>query len=176
MDGNLAMNSHVENMTEAEDAAAYEAHFIKKGNKLIAEFMNGKVTEFETCSPYPNRIPFGTGYDFDTLKISGYEYPTIWGWLMPVVEKIIDIRYDGDETAYLRTFGMRNHDGNYMVRFNWCSLHEADTLLWATYLAVVDFIEMQTAKKIEKKVCVNKIDGSCPLHNIHCQWPKCEEQ
>ncbi len=25
-----------------------------------------------------------------------------------------------------------------------------------------------------KKECVNKIDGSCPLHNIHCQYPECE--
>lgn len=155
------MNSHVENMTEAEDAAAYEAHFILKSNKLIADFMNWQHHK---------------DADIDKHEMDNLKYHSSWGELMAVVEKIVAIRYEGDETAHLRTFGMRNHDGNYMVRFNWCSLHEADTLLWATYLAVVDFIEMQTAKKIEKKVCVNKIDGSCPFHNIHCQWPKCEEQ
>jgi len=26
----------------------------------------------------------------------------------------------------------------------------------------------------EKKVCENKIDGSCPLHNIQCNYPDCE--
>jgi hypothetical protein len=28
---------------------------------------------------------------------------------------------------------------------------------------------------LPKKVCSNKIDGSCPLHNLHCQYPECEE-
>lgn len=27
----------------------------------------------------------------------------------------------------------------------------------------------------EKKICVQKVDGNCPLHNIHCAYPKCEE-
>jgi hypothetical protein len=27
----------------------------------------------------------------------------------------------------------------------------------------------------EFKVCENKIDGSCPLHNLQCQYPECEE-
>jgi len=26
-----------------------------------------------------------------------------------------------------------------------------------------------------KKVCVNKVDGQCPLHNLHCSYPKCEQ-
>jgi hypothetical protein len=25
------------------------------------------------------------------------------------------------------------------------------------------------------KVCENKIDGSCPLHNLQCNYPECEE-
>ena len=40
MDGNLAMNYHQENISEADDAAAYEEHFVKNGNRLIADFMN----------------------------------------------------------------------------------------------------------------------------------------
>lgn len=137
IDGNLAMNSFYENMSEADNNAAYEAHFIKKGNRLIADFMNWQHHEDAEVDEH----------EMETLK-----YYSQWGQLMPVVEKIVAIRYEGDETAYLRTFGMRNHDGNYMVRFNWCSLHEANTLLWATYSAVVDFIEMQNAKKSEQKV------------------------
>jgi hypothetical protein len=27
----------------------------------------------------------------------------------------------------------------------------------------------------EFKVCVNKIDGVCPLHNLHCNYPECEK-
>lgn len=26
-----------------------------------------------------------------------------------------------------------------------------------------------------KKNCPNKVDGNCPLHNIFCAYPKCEE-
>lgn len=25
------------------------------------------------------------------------------------------------------------------------------------------------------KLCPNKVDGSCPLHNIHCSFPACEK-
>ena len=149
VDGNLAMNFHNENISEEEDALAYEAFFIRKGNLLIANFDGWKIThedEFGRDSIYEVARKDNKILLFEKLK-----YESDWGLLMPVVEKIVAIRYEGDETAYLRTFGMRNHDGNYMVRFNWCSLHEANTLLWATYLAVVDFIEMQNAKNSEQK-------------------------
>lgn len=26
-----------------------------------------------------------------------------------------------------------------------------------------------------KKVCENKVDGVCPLHNLFCKYPDCEE-
>lgn len=154
VDGNLAMNYQFENMSEADDNAAYEAHFIKKGNKAIAVFMDMLKKDGEHLHLWVKKVEDFIGEscptDIDVL-CEKLQYHSSWGRLMPVVEKIVAIRYEGDETAYLRTFGMRNHDGNYMVRFNWCSLHEADTLLWATYSAVVDFIEMQTAKNSEQK-------------------------
>lgn len=25
-----------------------------------------------------------------------------------------------------------------------------------------------------KKNCQNKVDGNCPLHNLHCKYPDCE--
>ncbi len=28
---------------------------------------------------------------------------------------------------------------------------------------------------IVKKVCPQKVNGSCPLHNVHCQFPDCEK-
>lgn len=152
MDGNLAMNSQFENMSQADSDAAYEAHFIEKSNVLIAKFMGAEILD-EPIGHGKRNIHFKEGlFHLQVYNTESLKYHEEWGWLMPVVEKIVSIRYEGDETAYLRTFGMRNHDGNYMVRFNWCSLHEADTLLWATYSAVVDFIEMQNAKNSEQKV------------------------
>lgn len=29
--------------------------------------------------------------------------------------------------------------------------------------------------EIENKVCVNKVNGVCPLHNVHCAYPECEK-
>lgn len=78
-----------------------------------------------------------------------------WNDLMPVVEKISKYHYpeywgargkpedanEWDDTAYLRTFGMRDDEGNYMVRLNANTLMRAKTLVEATWLAVVDFIQ-----------------------------------
>jgi len=25
------------------------------------------------------------------------------------------------------------------------------------------------------KICENKVDGQCPLHNLHCTYPDCEK-
>jgi hypothetical protein len=36
------------------------------------------------------------------------------------------------------------------------------------------FVSVDTAFRT-KKECPQKINGSCPLHNIHCAYPKCEE-
>ena len=31
-----------------------------------------------------------------------------------------------------------------------------------------------TDEFITKKVCENKVDGVCPLHNLFCKYPDCE--
>jgi hypothetical protein len=63
---------------------------IIQGNKLIAEFMGGIIQPNNTVCPYPRGLPSWANilYDFDTMRIGGYEYHTSWDWLMPVVEKI----------------------------------------------------------------------------------------
>lgn len=63
---------------------------ILEGNKLIAEFMEGKVLPHGNCKPYPKGLPDWSKriYDFDTLRIGGYEYHFSFDWLMPVVQKI----------------------------------------------------------------------------------------
>jgi hypothetical protein len=80
------------------------------------------------------------------------KYRESWEWLMPVVEKICHLRIgDGKEFtdyAYPRTFGMLNAEtGQIMVRLNGSVLFEADTLIEATWLAVVDFITWHNKKE-----------------------------
>ncbi len=83
------------------------------------------------------------------------KYHTSWDWLMPVIEKISTLRWpeyygsrgkteddEGfDDCVYPRTFGMRDKNGLYMVRLNASALFSAETLIEATWLAVIDFIE-----------------------------------
>lgn len=67
---------------------------------------------------------------------------------MPVVEKITKHEYDnGEDTAYLRTFGMLSDTKKPMVRFNRCTVYEGTTLIEATYQAVIDFIKWYNTTK-----------------------------
>ena len=101
---------------------------IAKGNSIISEFMGYKM------------IPAWSTYHKH------------WQKLMPVVEKI-SRRKVGDgieyvEYSYPHTFGMLNAEtGQIMVRLNGCQCFQADTLIEATWLAVVDFCKYQNEKK-----------------------------
>ncbi len=139
---------------------------IEEHNKLIAEFMGAQL------EPYPDgHFPGEFGYRFkekmpanaqDTTEgwwwnQKSMRFHLSWDWLMPVVEKIMTHRYpdyygstgrtedDGeyDDCAHFRTFGMRDNEGNYMVRINASPLFKAPTLIEATFKAVVDFITNQ---------------------------------
>ncbi len=68
-------------------------------------------------------------------------YHQSWSALMPVVEKIIKLKYPDGEDIFLRTFGMLDEKGNLMVRFNRSQLFHDKSLIKATWFAVVDFIE-----------------------------------
>ncbi len=78
-------------------------------------------------------------------------YNESWDWLMPVIEGISRMEFtyessDGSHTLkenhYPRTFGMINVEtGKPMFRFNCGGVFEADTLIEAAWLAVVDFIK-----------------------------------
>lgn len=108
-------------------------------NELIAQFMGVTPTE----KTYLN---LGTWYNM--------KFNTSWDWLMPVVEKIAKYYYQGYQTnngykniteydyAYPRTFGMLNGgSGKFMVRINRMTLHEDESLIKATYEAVIEFIK-----------------------------------
>ncbi len=124
---------------------------IGKGNKLICRyvgFKESKTNVFEV----PNCWPDGpkTGYTECTVWNVGFDRD--WNMLMPVVEKISKMPLIGadslQDTCYPRTFGMLNPEtGHPMVRFNACFLHEAPTIIEATWLAVVDFAERETGRQ-----------------------------
>jgi hypothetical protein len=104
---------------------------VAEANKMIDKFM-GNEREFTQEAGWVAHTP----------------YHGSWHWLMPVVEKIsrITIKWensdDRTDTYYPRTFAMINDEtGKIMVRFNGNTLHEADTLIEATYNAVIDFIQ-----------------------------------
>lgn len=116
--------------------------------------VNEEIAKFHGWRHRPTPKGQGKGYwDFQlwgkaAFNSTAFQYHRSWEWLMPVVEKITRHVYDEDvldnvvikETAFLRTFGMVSPEGKQMVRFNRCALFEADTLIEATYQAVVDWI------------------------------------
>jgi hypothetical protein len=110
-----------------------------------------------------NSILLGLFMDDDFFTNLGFTYPkpmfqtgrilpehclfsSSWDWLMPVLEKVLKLEID-KEYITLRTFGALNTEtGQVMVRFNRFPLCQADSLLEATYLAIVgvlEFIEQQ---------------------------------
>lgn len=70
-----------------------------KYNKLIAQYMGGKVLQLESVSmPHgsekevdieswsvPNEIP---QRDYDSSKMGFFRYHNSWDWLIPVIQKI----------------------------------------------------------------------------------------
>lgn len=65
IDGNIAMNSHFENMSEKDMNDMHDHYTTIEGNRLIAEFL---------------------GWHLDPKR--SLKYNSSWNWLMPVVEKI----------------------------------------------------------------------------------------
>lgn len=121
-----------------------------EGNKLIAESEFSNVVRGSSVEERWYRKDTGQQGYYTKLA-----YHSSWGWLMPVVEKICRRKLgDGINTvdyAFPRTFGMLNEqNGKIMVRLNCQGLHEADTLIEATWMAVVDFITDHN-KENEKK-------------------------
>lgn len=76
-------------------------------------------------------------------------------WLMLVVEKIVSTAEDNSTpykvyNYYIRTFGKISESGHKLVRFNTFGLHEAPTLLEATYMACVEAVIALTGNDAEK--------------------------
>lgn len=128
------------------------------GNCIIAKFMGGYMRDkghgnmiwdhSDRLSPLVCKSP---------CKL---EYHKNWSWLMPVLEKISRIEmareYDketGEYTVFRHhpvTFGMLNWMDRPMVRLYGMGLFDAQTLIEATYIAVVDFIKFYNENKNEQ--------------------------
>jgi hypothetical protein len=140
-------NKQTINMTKEE---------IREGNISIASFL-GEVREVwkfnkqstlgwfgETALKYRRelmRMDIG-----EAILIEHLQFHSSFDWLMPVVEKIakLKLKYLNDEeeyNPYPTTFSMPDKEGNLMVRLHAHQLFTAPTLLEATWLAVVDFIQ-----------------------------------
>ncbi|MFN8296787.1 MAG: hypothetical protein U0T69_11365 [Chitinophagales bacterium] len=144
--------SLVEFMTQEE---------INNAKILIAEFDLGENWRDITID-FVNRNSEFLFDDQKPIDVDDLEYDSSWNALMPVVEKICRLKIgDGVETVdycFPRTFGMLNvhpsssfdteiPDGKIMVRLNGHQLFKADTLIEATFLAVVDFIKCYNENK-----------------------------
>jgi len=121
---------------------------ILEQNKKFAEFMGGK--------------PVGNGFEFsippiatDNSRLFHIEdvlYHSSWDWLIPLWSNLLsELRVVGGLVEEMSGAVMENN-----VTRGWD-------------------VACKAIGKIPQKVCPNKINGSCPLHNIQCQFPKCEE-
>jgi hypothetical protein len=135
-----------------------------EGNKLIAEspFSNERHREQLLRDIAFDKTQGENFHANELATVSTFKYHTSWEWLMPVVEKIGEYHWpeywlhgkdpdagEWDDTAYPRTFGMRDKEGNYMVRINASQVFSAKTLIEATWLAVIDFIQWYNSQTLK---------------------------
>lgn len=94
-DGELIRIDQIELEVEAKEVIMEMQETIE-GNRVIVEFMGGIVDDHLRSKRYPKHLPSWATmlYDFDPLKIGGYDYHTSWEWLMPVVERVESLHDD----------------------------------------------------------------------------------
>ena len=124
---------------------------VVSGSALIADFLGWEKYEDGTTYKFPNLYPMHNIDDKENTgwvseQISNAEFHTRWDWLMPVLEKLCR-KEIGDGITYVkyatpRTFEMLNEEtGQIMVRLEGFQLQQADTLIEATFLAIVDVLQ-----------------------------------
>jgi len=132
---------------------------ILESNKLIAKFMG--ETYRDNGFPYIIKIHNSSICKSNPKGEVGHpiHYHDEWNWLMPVVEKIAKLQFkpvevinNGEDSyydnIYPRTFAMTNADTRkFMVRLNKFPLHQSNSLIEATYYAVIEFIEWYNKQK-----------------------------
>ncbi len=119
---------------------------IIKNNELIALFMGGRF-ETNLSFTYTKSGWFDTPAN-DNCQVAqsySFKYHSDWNWLMPVIEKICTIKF-GNEFGFnghtfLHKFGMQNREGQVTAQFYGFELFQSETIINATYLAVIDFVK-----------------------------------
>lgn len=116
---------------------------IEEGNKLIAEFMGGKIKN--------KLVTFNGGWDDSDLSfISGLKYHTSWDWLMPVVEKIEKsktptwVKIYGDDHIY--SCEIYDEDSDYAI----ADIRDNTSKIDVVFRAVVKFTKWHNANPNNK--------------------------
>lgn len=109
-----------------------------ESNRLIAEFMGGKIDDTFIYFDKTNNK-----FEDDTLHVSDLLFDSDWNWLMEVVEKIESIVLEEvNDTSFNVTIGatrycvIQDNNGG-MLKV----IGEGKTKIESTYKAVVEFIK-----------------------------------
>ena len=118
----------------------YDGRIFKpyKDNRCV----NVEFTTYKSCVDFITKEDLNDYYPEVGWELGLGNYRKDFRELMEVVEKICREKFndESNETSYLRTFGMINEDGDFMVRFNRGRLFVSETLIGATFDAVLDFL------------------------------------
>lgn len=108
---------------------------IEEGNVLIATKLMGIERNAQGLFVYA---------DNNNRHVSDLHYHDDYNWIMPAVEEVIQMPTGDGDTFYLRTLGVHEETGEFMARFNRCSLvmcEEQNDLNFVLFRAVVDFLK-----------------------------------
>lgn len=99
----------------------------------MARFMGGILQPNSTCRNYGKmNIPNWAYrlYDFDTLRVSGYEYPISFDWLIPVAQKL-NLKTipteKGEAFEYVWRTMQKSKNGKCNECENWLTQEEKET-------------------------------------------------
>jgi len=101
-----------------------------EGNKLIAEFMGWKCSNNEDRWTQP-----------DHSKVTGLYFHGSWDWLIPVVEKIENLREIRDFVISSVGCSILSHGFKSFISYDEC-----DSKISAVYKSVVEFIKWHNSQ------------------------------
>lgn len=108
-------------------------------NKIFADFMGAKYDKDTSFPMHPNDLwlPMHGICNFTGTNGKCLRYDSSWGWLMPVVEKILTL-FGGDMNMYTANNGCRIYSDSPLYKGELILLN---TTRESTYQAVFQFIE-----------------------------------
>lgn len=114
-----------------------------ENNKLIADFMGIEYGPGGYINN-PNSMQFKPDCTFldGIVEAENLRFSVSWEWLLPVVERISSQKFEDGDSKGPRTFGLRDFEGLYMVRFNRMGLVTDKSFINAVYRAVIEVIRL----------------------------------